>query len=232
VSTLSAPGTAALGSTISVTDTTKNQGAGPAADASTGFYLSVNSVLDATDVFLGARSLGALAPGVTSSTTTSLPLPAGTAAGEYYVVAKADWAGAVPEGDESNNTRLASLRIGPDLAVTALTAPSSAPAGGSLVVSDTTKNQGPEAVPITTTRFYLSTNSSLSADDVLLGGRMVGALAAGANEIGSTTLAIPAGVAPGNYTVIAVADGGGAVAEAVESNNTRTRGVSITASGS
>jgi subtilisin family serine protease/subtilase family serine protease len=232
VSTLSAPGTAALGSTISVTDTTKNQGAGPAADASTGFYLSVNSVLDATDVFLGARSLGALAPGVTSSTTTSLPLPAGTAAGEYYVVAKADWAGAVPEGDESNNTRLASLRIGPDLAVTALTAPSSAPAGGSLVVSDTTKNQGPEAVPITTTRFYLSTNSSLSADDVLLGGRTVGALAAGANEPGSTTLAVPAGTAPGSYYVIAVADGGGAVAEAVESNNTRSRSISITASGS
>jgi subtilisin family serine protease/subtilase family serine protease len=232
VSVLSVPGPAAPGATISVTDSTKNQGAGDAGAASTGFYLSANTVLDGADVFLGARSVGALAPGVTSSATTPLPLPAGTAAGEYFLVAKADWAGAVAESVESNNTRSVSLRIGPDMAVTALAVPSSAPAGGSIVVGDTTKNQGPAAVPITTTRFYLSTNSSLSAEDVLLGGRTVGALAAGASDIGSATLAIPAGIVPGTYYVIAVADGGGVVAEAVESNNSRTRAISITASGS
>ena len=219
----------ALGGTVSITDSTRNQGAGPAAEASTGFYLSANSVLDATDVFLGARFVGALAPGVTSTATTSLPLPAGTAAGSYYIVAKADWDAAAPEGVESNNTRLDDVRIGPDLAVTALTAPSSAPAGSSITVSDTTKNQGPEAVPITTTRFYLSTNSSFGAGDVPLGGRTVGALAPNATHVGSTALAVPPGTAPGTYYVIAVADGDGQVAEAVESNNTRSRSLSIVA---
>jgi subtilisin family serine protease/subtilase family serine protease len=229
VSLLAVPGLAPLGSTISVNDSTKNQGAGPAGDSATGFYLSANSVLDAGDLFLGARPAGALAPGVTSQALTSLQIPASVAAGAYYLVAKADWADAAPESLESNNTRLVNLHIGPDMAVTVLTPPASAPAGSTMTVSDTTKNQGPEAVPATLTRFYLSPNSSLSADDVLLGARPVGALAAGASHVASTPLVVPAGTAPGTWWVIAVADGGGSVAESRENNNTRSRSVSITA---
>ena len=96
-------------------------------------------------------------------------------------------------------------------------------------MSDTTKNQGPDPVPMTTTRFYLSTNSSFGAGDVPIGGRTVGALAAGASERGSATLVIPAGTAPGSYYVVAVADGDGVVAESLESNNTRSRSLSIAA---
>lgn len=218
-----------LGGTLSVTDTTKNQGAGPAADASTGFYLSVNSVLDAGDVFLGARGVGALAPTATSSATTVLQIPAGTAAGAYYLVAAADWAEVAPESVESNNTRVFNIRIGPDLAVSALTVPSAAAAGATISVSDTTKNQGPEATPAATTRFYLSTNSSVGTGDVMLGGRAVGALAAGASAAGSVTLVIPAQTAPGSYYVVAMADADSVVPESVETNNTRYRAITISA---
>jgi len=229
VSALTVPGLVAFGSTVNVTDSTKNQGAGAAGDSATGFYLSVNSVLDATDVFLGARPAGALAPNTTSAVVTPIQIPAGTAAGEYFIVAKADWADAAPESIESNNTRSASLRIGPDMAVTALTVPASVPAGGSITVSDTTKNQGTDPVPMTTTRFYLSTNSSFSVGDVPIGSRPVGALAAGAIDAGSATLVIPAGTVPGSYYVVAVSDGDGVVAESLESNNTRFRVLSVLA---
>ena len=50
VSVLSAPGTAAPGATITVSDTTKNQGGGSAAAATTRFFLSANTVVDAADV--------------------------------------------------------------------------------------------------------------------------------------------------------------------------------------
>jgi subtilase family serine protease len=124
---------------------------------------------------------------------------------------------------------MARLPIGPDLAVKGITAPASAVAGSSIVVSDTTANQGPEAVPATITQFYLSINSLVSADDILLGGRPVGALAAGATETGSVTLVVPAGLAPRTYFVVAVADGAGGVAESLESNNAKARSISITA---
>jgi subtilisin family serine protease/subtilase family serine protease len=228
ISGLVVPPMGALGGTISVTDSTKNQGAGPAGETSTALYLSTNSSFDATDVFLGARFVAALAPGVTSTVTTALQVPAGTAPGLYYVVARADWDNAAPEGVESNNTRGDNIRIGPDLAVTSFLVPSSAPAGSGITVSDTTKNQGPEAVPVTTTSFYLSTNSSFGTGDVLLGVRTVGVLAAGASDVRSTTLTIPQGTVPGAYYVIAVADGDGHVVEAVETNNTKSRVLSIT----
>jgi subtilase family serine protease len=228
VSALSVPSIAALGSTINVTESTRNQGAGAVGPSATGFYLSANSVLDATDVFLGSRPVDALAAGATSTAATPLPIPAGTLPGSYYVVAKADGAGAVPEADESNNTRLASIAIGPDLTVTAVTAPSSASVGGGVTASDTTKNQGADALPASNTWFYLSTNSVWDASDVLVGGRPVAALAPGASETGSATVTIPPQTTPGTYFLIAVADGDRAIAEALENNNTRARSISIT----
>ena len=72
--------TAALGagSTLSITDTTKNQGTGPAGASVTTFYLSADSILDeATDILLGSRPVGALAPGAASEATTTFPLPPG-----------------------------------------------------------------------------------------------------------------------------------------------------------
>src|SRR5204862_6474348 len=56
VSALTNPETAAAGSTITVSDTTKNQGGGAAGSSVTYFYLSANVLLDAPDVFIGNRA--------------------------------------------------------------------------------------------------------------------------------------------------------------------------------
>jgi len=229
VSALTVPAIAALDSSISVTESTRNQSLDPAAASSTGFYLSVNSVLDASDVFLGERPVGALGAGVTSTAVTPLQIPPGTAPGSYSIVAKADRAGVVPESDESNNTRLATIRIGPDLTITALSAPSYAMAGSSITVGDTTKNQGADAVPASTTRYYLSINSALDASDVLLGSRPVLALIPGASQAASLTLAIPPQTIARTYFILAVADGDSTIAEALENNNSSPRSISITA---
>ena len=44
-----------------------------------------------------------LGPGATNALSTTLHVPASTATGSYYVLAKADWDGAVNEGVETNN---------------------------------------------------------------------------------------------------------------------------------
>jgi len=229
VGALNVPAIASVGGAFNVTESTTNQGAGLMADSATGFYLSDNSVFDAGDRFLGARSVGALATGGTSSGTTALQIPAGTVPGTYYIVAKADWADAIAESVESNNTRVASIRIGPDLMETSVTAPSSVAVGAGFTASDAVTNQGADTMPASTTRFYLSANSSVDAGDVLLGSRPVPALAPGANDSGSVALVIPAQTAPGKYFIVSAADAAGLITEALENNNTKARSITITA---
>jgi subtilase family serine protease len=186
-------------------------------------------VPDATDFFLGARSVGVLATGVTSSGVTLVRIPAGAVPGSYHIVSKADWSDTISESLESNNTRAANIRIGPDLIETSVTGPSSAMAGSGFTASDAVTNQGADTVPVSTTRFYLSVNSSLDASDVPIGSRVVPALTAGASDSGPATLLIPAQTAAGKYYIVAAADADGLIAEALENNNTKARSITITA---
>ena len=71
--------TASGGDSISVDDTTKNQGGSTAGASTTYFYLSTNTVLDAGDTLLGSRTVGSLAAGAVASGSTSVTLPNGLA---------------------------------------------------------------------------------------------------------------------------------------------------------
>jgi subtilisin family serine protease len=111
VSAFSAPSTAGTLSALTVADTTTNQG-GLGAEATTlRFYLSVNAVLDPDDMPLGSRSVPPLAVGAESSGSTELALPAGTAAGSYFLIARADADSVVAEGDEGNNTKAVQVQV-------------------------------------------------------------------------------------------------------------------------
>ena len=78
VSSMSAPATAGADVDIVVTDTTKNQGTGSSLPSKTGFYLSTNTSLDATDVWLGSRPVASLGPGATNQASTTLHIPPST----------------------------------------------------------------------------------------------------------------------------------------------------------
>ena len=222
VTTLTGPAIAGAGSTLTVSDTTKNQGTGPAQSSVTGFYLSTNTALDAADVSLGTRPVPQLAGGASDSASTVLTVPTGTAVGNYYVLAKADVGLSVTESSETNNLKTGSIvAVGPDLVIAALTAPSSGAAGGSITVADTTKNQGGGGASGSVTSFYLSANVLLDTADVLLGTRPTGALAAGISEAASTPLSIPPDTPAGVYYIVAKADGTGLVPETQELNNVK-----------
>jgi subtilase family serine protease len=82
------------------------------------------------------------------------------------------------------------------------------------------RNQGAGIAAASTTRFYLSTNTSLDGGDgALMPSRAVPQLADGASSSGSTSVNIPSNTAPGLYYVIAQADSDGVVAESSETNN-------------
>src|SRR5262249_39476404 len=158
------PTTTAPGASILVNDTTKNQGGGTTVPTTTRFYLSTDSVLSASDVLLGERTVPALGAGASNQIGTTLTIPASTVSGSYFVIAQADATLLVAETLENNNTRAGStMTIGPDLVLTALTIPGTAAAGASITVSDTTKNQGGVSAPTSNTAFYLSVNATFDA---------------------------------------------------------------------
>jgi subtilase family serine protease len=228
VSSLTAPAAAAANLTIAISDTTMNQGGGSTVlSSTTRYYLSVDGTPDGADVFLGERTVPALAPGASHTGGLTATIPAGTA-GFYTVIAVANATGAFAESDATNDVKTkAGVRMGPDLMVSLLTVPVSAALGSTISVSDTTRNAGPGNAPASTTRYYLARGTAVDADRIALGSRNVPAIAANASQSGSVNVTIPAGIAPGAWKVIAVADDPGLVPEVDETNNVRVQGIAI-----
>jgi len=224
VSALTGPASAGAGFAVSLNDTTGNIGVSPAGATSTRYYLSTDTVIGAGDVLLGGRAIATIAPGGSSAAATNGTIPATTANGSYFIVAKADDLNQAMESNEGNNTRAIAIRIGPDLRVSSITAPAYAAAGGTISISDTTANLSASSpAGASTTRFYLSSNTTLDAADIPVGSRAVPALASGASNAGATLVTIPAGTATGTYRILAEADGAHVLAEKNESNNLSTR---------
>ena len=134
----------------------------------------------------GAYNVPALASGATSTGPVTTGVPASVTPGYYFVFVKVDADGVETETSESNNTYLGGLvTIGPDLSITSLGAPSATEAGAAILVTDAVINLGGGGTAASMTRFYLSTNSSLDAGDILLPAvRTVPALAPGGSSTG------------------------------------------------
>jgi subtilase family serine protease len=67
--------------------------------------------------------------------------------------------------------------------------------------------------------YYLSSDSVISTNDLLIGQRGLGVVAPGVSDSATTVLAISPGVPPGNYYLGAIADFTGSRGEANETNN-------------
>jgi subtilase family serine protease len=228
VSSVSAPSVLGVGVPFTATDTTKNEGGTTVGPSVTHFYLSVNAALSADDEFLGARTVDSLDAGETSTGNTTLTIPDGKPAGFYYLFAKADGPNTVIETEEGNNTAIKSVKVGPDLTVSISSATSPVQAGATSAIRDTVTNKGGNDAGASEIRYYFSTNTVVDASDQLLAEtRAVGLLAPNATSTATTPVTIPEGTAPGLYYVIAQADGGAAVAESSESNNTYPRQIRV-----
>ncbi len=222
VTALTVPAIGGAGLTLTVSDTTKNQGTGASGASTTLFYLSVDAAINAGDSIIGTRPVPGLAIGASDTATTTLTVPETTGSGSFWVIAKADGLEVISESGETNNTRIALVRIGPDLTVSALTAPASAGPGTSILVSDTTKNVGAGAATASSsTRFYLSANFTIDSGDYALEAHGVGPLAPDGSTATTTTVTIPMDVPTGTFYLYAVSDDGNAITEPLETNNTR-----------
>src|SRR5262249_40036345 len=109
----------------------------------------------------------------------------------------------------------------PDFVETAVSnPPSSAAPGTAFNVTDTAQNDRKAAVAASTTRYYLSLDTSTDGGDLLLtstGGDP--SLASGASSTGTVTVTVPATAPLATYWLLACADDLARVAEGDETNN-------------
>jgi subtilase family serine protease len=207
-------------------------GSTTAAPTVVAIYYSVNALLDAGDTLIGTRNVPSLARDGVSVGTTAVQIPTVAATGVAYVFARADTNNAVLESLETNNGSFPfTVRVGPDLTVSAMTVPSAVLAGATMTVNETTANIGGGPATASVTKFYLSVNLAIDFGDVELGTRNVPGLAAGGTSNAQTPLVIPPTTPAGTYWIIAVSDSAGSVAETFETNNNRIAFIRVNVGG-
>jgi subtilase family serine protease len=150
-------------------------------------------------------------------------------AAAYNLIAVADDNGSIAEVNESNNSRLRTIQVRPDLIVSQLAAtPSTAGAGSVITVTVATKNRGSSPAAATTTRLYLSADNLLDSSDALIAVIPVPLLAAGKTISSEVLVTVPAGTSMGAVLfLIALSDADGGVREIDEGNNSRSRSIKV-----
>src|SRR6266850_4177689 len=180
---LDAPVSAAPGSTIDVNYEISNGGPEDTASFHVGWYLSANPTISGTDTLLGGADLALLGNASTGHVPKSLTLPGpndpfwqSITGGTYYIGMIIDTNNTVLETNENNNANGGqgldrdSLILPPDLFGSFFDAPASASPGGSVNVFYEITNGGAATTPAFHVDWYLSSDSTISGADILLGG--------------------------------------------------------------
>src|SRR5205814_2350621 len=136
VSAVTAPATGAIGGTLAVSTTVRNLTTGAVSTPfSVGIYLSANASVDpVVDRRVGSRTINGLAASGTSAAPTTVNIPADLVPGSYFVGAIADVEHVVPEGNVSNNSRVAAARTAFRVSIASFT-PALGPVGAAVTLT-------------------------------------------------------------------------------------------------
>nr|VFJ60237.1 MAG: CARDB protein [Candidatus Kentron sp. FM]VFJ62376.1 MAG: CARDB protein [Candidatus Kentron sp. FM]VFK13915.1 MAG: CARDB protein [Candidatus Kentron sp. FM] len=216
------------GETIRITSTTKNSGNRSTGYSYTKFYLSRDTTLDSSDIYLDYDYVSRRSAGSSATDTISERLSS-SLSGRYYLIAKADATGRVSESNEGNNTRVLSGALNiigakpnrSDLIISSGSATGSFTSGGKVKAKVTLKNQGSSTGTKFYTRYYLSTDSTITTGDTYLDNDNTRGLSAGKTTKESESFRLPTDLVAGQtYYLGAIVDYNGKVSESKENNNT------------
>lgn len=226
----SAPISALIGSTITLSCRVRNQGSAVAAASALKYYFSTDILLSVNDILLGESSITTIAAGSFSDISKSLTLPTTITNGNYYILFQADAMTQVAESSENNNMASRAITIGtlPDLACQNLVAPLSANLGSQINVACRLRNQGGGIAAPSVVKYFLSTDAFYTSNDIYLGENAATALVAGTYLDLSQTLTLPTTINAGNYYILFRADASFQIVESNETNNIVKRTISVT----
>lgn len=201
-----------------------------------GFVLSTDATLSSNDVFVGEVPTGNTGIGTTADIGGAITVPSNLAAGNYFLIAKADFDDIITESNENNNTATRAFTVNgstpptdlPDLQVAFGSGNYSGNPGAVASFNFDLINAG----TVTATESYqigfvLSTNATLSSDDVFVGEVPTGDTGVGTIFDVGGAITIPGNLAAGNYFLIAKADFDEVVTESNENNNLATQAFTV-----
>lgn len=152
----------------------------------------------------------------TVSSTLMLSTASATPIGNYVLTINGQ--------DSTGEVRSANivLEVVPDtdLIITQVNGPSSGVTGGSITITNTVLNQGTAAAGEFSMNIYLSPDTLISKEDILIGQRIVNGLSAGYSDTQNTVVTLPSSFSPGTYYLGAIADLKNNVPETDDDNNT------------
>ena len=222
-----------IGQTISPIVKVSNIGSSTANTSKVGFYLSKDSSLAHSDIFLGNVYLTSLNSGTNSNLAATLNIPATLNIGTYFLFAYADYEGLVRETNENNNSSRVKINISrptKDLSIKSITPNKKIFASGDIFSASVIEyNGGNTAVDANNIGYYLSTDSLVDKKDVLLNIDSLGPISAYGETIDHPSFYLPSLVSIGNYYIIAFADYGNHTSESNEHNNLASTKISIVA---
>jgi hypothetical protein len=105
------PTTVNAGATTSASATVYNQGNGAAAASSLKYYLSADNAYSAGDTYLATSGVASLAASGSAAVSSTLTVPANTAAGTWYILFFADADLQVAESNEANNVGSVAITV-------------------------------------------------------------------------------------------------------------------------
>jgi large repetitive protein len=220
------PASLDAGQLLSVSEAVRNDGEGAAGTFQVGVYLSLDPSITPSDRLLGLRSVSGLAVGALSFGDDDLLVPANTPEGTYWVGVLVDVGGTQPELDEFDNVLVASGQVSvhrpprPDLVATAVSFGATAiDAGQTLTVANEVQNLGVVDAGAFRVGCYISEDSEITTDDLLLGERSLSGLAIGATSAAQGSYEVPAEIGAGTRYIGLVVDHANAILEQDETNN-------------
>lgn len=218
----------AAGSQCKAVGSIRNAGTTTSGTSTIAFYLSIDNTLQTTDIQIGTINTTTVSAGQYYFLFKTLTIPANTAVGTYFIIAKADNANAIAETNENNNVASFGITVlaTADLVPTTVGAPTSISAGNAMSLICQVSNNGLATANATRVHYFLYDQSLLNF--IELGYTTINALAVNTSNVKYPTFTVPVNTPPGTYQLYFVADGDGAIQELNEQNNTSTRSITIT----
>ena len=190
-----------------------NRGGKDAEQVKVRFYLSSNPTCEASDAEMGDTAFTTVPVNSDKLLTASIAVPAGTAPGDYFLIARVDPDNVVPEGSkESNNVSApVAFKVGaptPNLKANSVgfTSATYAP-GATVTLSKNISNAGNAdmTAPVKVT-YYVSSNSVATVDDTPVKTDTLAPLAKGGTDAATVDITLPANLTAGKYWVGLCAD--------------------------
>lgn len=212
---------------VKISWTTVNTGEWNAGAFKVGVYRSSDDKWDLSDQLLASVPLTSLAKGmsVTNSATFNIP---DKDAGKWNILVKADYENRLTELSSVKSVSVRPLTVSlsplPDLVVKDVAIDGEVWSGQSMKITSIFANEGKHATRQSkwSEDYYLSQSSTLNTTNAIkLSSRTHnGGLAVGESYSSTVSVTIPPNI-EGNYMLFVVADGGNAICEDNENNNSR-----------